>query len=214
MEIATSYSPESPLLPHAAVIGPEADLRSKVTELWQYRELFYSRCGGRGCVTRSRSWESMGGRPALVPMILTIVSRVARISSDGLPYALFSLTGLVPWTYFSNALTDSSGSLAKEVNMLNKIYFPRLIIPLTSVLGRLIDLVISFVLLFLLMAWYRTMPTLWVLLLPLLTTMAIVTASGLGLWLSALASNTGMSIRSAVWCSFSCMRRQSSTPPA
>src|SRR4029450_12023741 len=96
---------------------------------------------------------------------------------------LFSLTGLVPWTYFSNALTDSSGSLAKEVNMLNKIYFPRLIIPLTSVLGRLIDLVISFLLLFVLMAWYRTIPTLSVVVLPLLILMVIMTAAGRGMGL-------------------------------
>jgi lipopolysaccharide transport system permease protein len=126
----------------------------------------------------------------LVPMILfTIVfGRVAQISSDGVPYALFSYTALVPWTYFANAVSDSGGSLVKEVNMLGKIYFPRLILPLTSVLGRLIDLAISFVLLFAMMAWYRTMPTpAAVILLPLLIAMTVATASGLGLWLSALA---------------------------
>jgi lipopolysaccharide transport system permease protein len=125
----------------------------------------------------------------LVPMILftIIFGQVAKISSDGVPYALFSLTGLVPWTYFSNALNDSSGSLLKEVNMLSKIYFPRLIIPLTSVLGRLIDLGISFLLLFVLMAWYRVIPTPGIVLVPLLTLVAIATASGLGMWLSALA---------------------------
>ena len=85
-------------------------------------------------------------------------------------------------------LSDASGSLVKEVNMLGKIYFPRLIIPLTSVLGRLIDLAISFVLLFVLMAWYRTTPTLSVVVLvPLLILMTVATASGLGMWLSALA---------------------------
>jgi homopolymeric O-antigen transport system permease protein len=94
----------------------------------------------------------------------------------------------VPWTYFSNALTDSSGSLVKEVNMLSKIYFPRLIIPLTSVLGKLIDLVISFALLFVLMAWYRTIPSAWiVIVVPFLVLLTMMAASGLGMWLSALA---------------------------
>ena len=192
MEIATTYSPESPLLPHAAVIGPESwTLRSKATELWQYRELFYFLVWRDVKVRYAQSILGIGWAVVqpLVPMVLftVVFGRVARISSDGLPYALFSLAGLVPWTYFSNALTDSSGSLPREVNMLNKIYFPRLIIPLTSVLGRLIDLMISFLLLFLLMAWYRTIPTLWVVLLPLLILMAIMTAAGLGMWLGALA---------------------------
>src|SRR4029078_3557127 len=121
MEIATTYSPESPLLPHAAVIGPESwTLRSKVTELWQYRELFYFLVWRDVKVRYAQSILGIGWAVVqpLVPMILfTIVfGRGATNSSGGLPYALFSLTGLVPWTYFSNALTDSSGSLAKEVN--------------------------------------------------------------------------------------------------
>jgi lipopolysaccharide transport system permease protein len=192
MEMATSYSPEVSPARHAAVIGTESwRLSSKVAELWQYRELFYFFIWRDVKVRYAQSVLGIGWAiiQPLVPMILftVIFGRVARISSDGVPYALFSLAGLVPWTYFSNAVNDSSGSLVKEVNMLSKIYFPRLIIPLTSVLGRLIDLAISFVLLFLLMAWYRTIPSLWVVLIPLLTLMAVMTASGLGMWLSALA---------------------------
>jgi lipopolysaccharide transport system permease protein len=166
-------------------------ITSKVAELWQYRELFYFFVWRDVKVRYAQSILGIGWAiiQPLVPLILfTIVfGRVARISSDGVPYALFVYAALVPWTFFSNALTDSSGSLVKEVNMLSKIYFPRLIIPLTSVLGRLIDLGISFLLLFVLMAWYRTTPTLWVGLLPLLILVTIATASGLGLWLSALA---------------------------
>ena len=192
MDIATPYSPESPLSRPAAVIGPEGwTLRSKVVELWQYRELFYFLVWRDVKVRYAQSILGIGWAVVqpLVPMILftVIFGRVAGISSDGAPYALFSLAGLVPWVYFSNALNDSSGSLVKEVGMLSKIYFPRLIIPLTSVLGRLIDLVISFLLLFVLMAWYRTVPTPGVALIPLLILITIVTASGLGMWLSALA---------------------------
>ena len=110
-----------------------------MAELWQYRELFYFLVWRDVKVRYAQSVLGIGWAiiQPLVPMILftIIFGRVARISSDGIPYALFSLTGLVPWTYFSNALNDSSGSLVKEVNMLSKIYFPRLIIPLTSVLG-------------------------------------------------------------------------------
>ena len=192
MEIATSYSPESPVLPHAAVIGPEGwSLRSKVAELWQYRELFYFLVWRDVKVRYAQSVLGIGWAVVqpLVPMVLftVIFGRVAGISSDGAPYALFSLAGLVPWVYFSNALNDSSGSLVKEVSMLSKIYFPRLIIPLTSVLGRLIDLVISFMVLFVLMAWYRTVPTAGAALIPLLILITIATAAGLGMWLSALA---------------------------
>ena len=109
-------------------------------ELWQYRELFYFLVWRDVKVRYAQSVLGIGWAmiQPLVPMILFTImfGRVARISSDGVPYALFSLAGLVPWTYFSNALNDSSGSLVKEVSMLSKIYFPRLIIPLTSVLGR------------------------------------------------------------------------------
>ena len=178
MEIATSTRRNR----HCRAMPPSSGrragrLRSKLAELWQYRELFYFLVWRDVKVRYAQSVLGIGWAiiQPLVPMILfTIVfGRVARISSDGVPYALFSLTGLVPWTYFSNALNDSSGSLVKEVNMLSKIYFPRLIIPLTSVLGRLIDLVISFLLLFVLMAWYRTVPTPWVVLLPLLILITI-----------------------------------------
>jgi lipopolysaccharide transport system permease protein len=159
--------------------------------IWDYRELFYFLMWRDVKVRYAQSVLGIGWAmiQPLVPMIIfTIVfGRVAQISSDGIPYALFAYTGLLPWTYFSNALNDASGSLVKDVNMLGKIYFPRLIIPLTSVLGRLIDLVISFLLLFALMAWYGATPSFSALLVPALLLIAIVTASGLGMWLSALA---------------------------
>ena len=164
MEIAIVVLARSATAAPAVVIGRGALAvsRPKLAELWQYRELFYFFVWRDVKVRYAQSVLGVGWAviQPLVPMILfTIVfGRVAGISSDGVPYALFSYTALVPWTYFSNALSDSSGSLVKEVNMLSKIYFPRLIIPLTSVLGRLIDLVISFLLLFVLMAWYRTDP--------------------------------------------------------
>jgi lipopolysaccharide transport system permease protein len=178
---------------HTIIIGADRwRVRSKLAELWQYRELFYFLIWRDVKVRYAQSILGIGWAmiQPLVPMIIftVVFGRVAQISSDGIPYALFAYAALVPWTYFSNALTDSSGSLVKEVNMLSKIYFPRLIIPLTSVLGKLIDLVISFVLLFALMAWYRVVPSLWIVpMVPVLVLLTMMAASGLGMWLSALA---------------------------
>jgi lipopolysaccharide transport system permease protein len=192
MQTATPYLPAAPPMRHSIVIGADrGGLASKVFELWHYRELFYFLVWRDVKVRYAQSILGIGWAliQPLVPMILftVIFGRVAQISSDGMPYALFSLTGLVPWIYISNALNDSSGSLVKEVNMLSKIYFPRLIIPLTSVLGRLIDLGISFLALFVLMAWYRTVPPPAIVLLPALILLAVVAVSGVGMWLSALA---------------------------
>jgi lipopolysaccharide transport system permease protein len=192
MAIAPTYSHEARPL-HQVVIGAERwRVSSKLSELWQFRELFYFFMWRDVKVRYAQSVLGIGWAivQPLVPMILftVVFGQVARISSDGIPYALFSYTALVPWTYFSNALSDSGGSLVKEVNMLGKIYFPRLILPLTSVLGRLIDLAISFLLLIAMMVWYRTVPTLSVIvILPLLIVITVATASGLGMWLSALA---------------------------
>jgi lipopolysaccharide transport system permease protein len=189
---APAHALDASLVRRRALIRPEhRGLVSNIAELWEYRELFYFFIWRDVKVRYAQSVLGIGWallQPLFPMLIFTIVfGRVARIASDGIPYALFSYTALVPWIYFSNALNDSSGSLVKEVNMLSKIYFPRLIIPLTAVLGRLIDLLISSLLLFVLMAWYRTLPTLWVVLLPVLILMTIATAAGLGMWLGALA---------------------------
>ncbi len=189
---SSSYAPDAPLPRRSATIAAERwSVTSKVAELWQYRELFYFFVWRDVKVRYAQSILGIGWaliQPLFPMVIFTVVfGRVAKISSDGIPYALFSYAALVPWTYFSNALNDSSSSLAREINMLSKIYFPRLIIPLTSVLGRLIDLLISSVLLVVLMIWYQTAPTVWIVILPVLILMMVATASGLGMWLGALA---------------------------
>jgi lipopolysaccharide transport system permease protein len=193
MEAASTFSAQAAETRRSVVIGADRwRIATKLAELWQYRELCYFLIWRDVKVRYAQSILGIGWAmiQPLVPMIIfTIVfGRVAQIRSDGIPYALFAYTALVPWTYFSNALTDSSGSLVKEVNMLGKIYFPRLIIPLTSVLGKLIDLVISFALLIALMIWYRTIPLAWmVVVVPFLVLLTMMAASGLGMWLSALA---------------------------
>ena len=164
---------------------------SKLAELWRYRELFYFLTWRDVKVRYAQSVLGIGWaviQPLFPMVIFTIVfGKVAKIDSDGLPYALFSYVGLVPWVFFSNALGDATGSLLKEMNILSKIYFPRLIIPLTPVVGRVIDLAVSFVFLVALMVWYGISPTVWVVVLPYLILLAAATACGVGMWLSALA---------------------------
>jgi homopolymeric O-antigen transport system permease protein len=185
-------SQESSWLRRASTTGAfTPSVASTVNDLWQYRELFYFFIWRDLKVRYAQSILGIGWAviQPLVPMLIftLVFGRLARISSDGVPYALFSYTALVPWTYFANALSDASASLAKETHMLSKIYFPRLVIPLTAVLGRLIDLAISFVLLVLLMAWYNVVPSAWTVLLPLLVLVTSVAAAGLGIGMSALA---------------------------
>jgi lipopolysaccharide transport system permease protein len=127
-------------------------------------------------------------RPVFQMVIFTIVfGRMAQVRTDGVPYALFSLTALVPWSYFASALTSSTQSLLTSAALLTKVYFPRLILPLASTLAKLVDFAIAFPLIFLLMLWYRVPPTWNALYLPLLVAMMMLCTAGMGMWLSALA---------------------------
>ena len=116
-----------------------------------------------------------------------VFGRLAKIPSDGVPYPIFAFVALVPWTYFSTAMTSSSNSLVGNTNLLTKVYFPRLIIPMTPVLSGLVDFAISLVILAGMMAWFRITPTWNAVFLPFLMLLMICTASGIGMWLSALA---------------------------
>jgi len=116
-----------------------------------------------------------------------IFGNLAKIPSDGIPYPLFSYTALVPWTYFSAAMTRSTQSLISGKGIYTKVYFPRLIMPFTSVLACLVDFVIALTIVFGLMAWYGMVPTWGIFNLPLLIILMVLTASGIGMWLSALA---------------------------
>lgn len=127
-------------------------------------------------------------RPLLSMVIFTIIfGNLAQVGSDGVPYAIFSYVALVPWLYFSTALSASALSLVNNTDMLTKIYFPRLVFPLTPVVSKLVDFAISFVIVFGLMAWFRIAPTARVIYLPLLVVLMMVTAAGLGLWFAAMS---------------------------
>ena len=160
-------------------------------ELWHYRDLFYFLVWRDVKVRYAQSVLGIGWaviRPVFSMIVFTIVfGNLANVASDGVPYAIFSYAALVPWTYFSSALTGASSSLVGASGMISKVYFPRLIIPLTTVLSNLVDFAIALLILFGLMVWFGMWPTIWALLLPLLVLLMMLTATGLGMWLTALA---------------------------
>lgn len=127
-------------------------------------------------------------RPVLSMIIFSIVFGVlAKMPSDNTPYPIFTYAALIPWSYFSAALTTSAQSLVMNANMITKVYFPRLVIPLTPVLAGLVDFFISFTVLAILMTWYGIAPAAGVVILPGLILLMMLTAAGMGMWLSALA---------------------------
>lgn len=111
---------------------------------------------------------------------------LAGIPSDGVPYPIFSFAALVPWTFFSNAMGQASNSLVGSSNLLRKVYFPRLVIPLSSILAGAVDFVLAFLVLLAMMAYFGIVPSLQIAWLPALLLLAGTTALGVGLWLSAL----------------------------
>lgn len=160
-------------------------------ELFEYRDLFYFLVWRDIKVLYKQTvmgfaWAII--RPVFSMIVFSVVfGRLAQIPSDGIPYPIFSYAALLPWTYFSSALTSSSASLISNANMLSKVYFPRLIIPMTAVLAKLVDLAIAFSILILMMLWFQIVPNWQIVFLPLLLVLMMLTAAGVGMWLSALA---------------------------
>ena len=160
-------------------------------ELGEYSDLFFFLTRRHIKVRYAQSAIGIGWavvQPLFYMLVFTVVfGRLARIQSDGAPYAVFAFTALVPWTYFANAVSEGAASLIVNANMISKIYFPRLILPMSIVVARLADFAIALVLLAGLMAWYHIIPGERIAILPLLILLMVFTAAGLGLWLAALA---------------------------
>ena len=132
------------------------------------------------------SWEII--KPLVQILIFGIIfGKVEKLSTDGIPYVLFLSVGIIPWTYMSQSITQSSQSLIAGQNMLGKIYFPRLIYPLTPVLARLIDFAISILIILAVMIYYRVPPTWNLLFFPLFSVLMMSIAAGTGMWLSSMA---------------------------
>ena len=180
------------LKPESIVIEP-ARGRQVVNwrELREYRDLFYFLIDRDIKVLYKQTVLGFGWailRPVLSMVIFTVIfGGLARVDSDGQPYALFSYAALVPWLYFSTALTASALSLVNNTDMLTKVYFPRLIFPLTPIFSKLVDFVISFVIVFVLMAWFRVPPTARLVYVPLLVGLMMLATAGVGLWLAAMS---------------------------
>jgi lipopolysaccharide transport system permease protein len=159
-------------------------------EIWQARELLYFLVL-RDIKLRYKqtalgiAWSVV--QPFMTMVVFTIFfGRLAKMPSDGLPYPLFSLAALVPWTYFATAAANGSGSLVANQHVVDKVYFPRALIPLTAVLTPAVDLAVSFAMLLVLMVWYHVAPAPAMLLLPLYVLLAVLAAFAVTLWTSAL----------------------------
>jgi lipopolysaccharide transport system permease protein len=159
-------------------------------DLWRYRELFYF-LAWRDILVRYKqtaigiAWALL--RPLLTMVVFTVVfGAIAKLPSNGVPYPILVFAGLLPWQFFSNALSECSNSLIGNANLLSKVYFPRLIIPTSSVIVSFVDFLISGMILLGLMAWYNFVPTWRIMALPVFTLMAFLASMGAGLWLAAL----------------------------
>ena len=159
-------------------------------KLWQYRELLYF-LSWRDIKVRYKqtllgaAWAIM--QPVLTMLLFSVFfGKLAKMPSDGIPYPLFAYTALVPWTLFANALTQSSNSLVQNANLLKKVYFPRLVMPISSVISGVVDFLCALIALAAMMLFYGVLPTSNMIWLPFLLILAFGTALGVGLWLSAI----------------------------
>jgi lipopolysaccharide transport system permease protein len=177
--------------PSVLILRPSRGFLSlKLRDVWEYRELLYFLVW-RDVKVRYKQ-TVLGAAWAILQPVMTMVvfsvffGRLAKMPSDGSPYPIFAFTALLPWQLFANALGESSNSLVSNQNLITKVYFPRLVIPIAGVLAGLVDFAIAFVVLLGLMWYFGIVPTAAVALLPLFVLLAIVTALSVGLWLSAL----------------------------
>ena len=162
-----------------------------LNEVWQARELLYFLVWRDVKVRYKQTVLGIGWsvvQPFLAMVVFTIFfGRLAKMPSDGVPYPLFSLAALVPWTYFAAAALNGSTSLVGNQHLLAKVYFPRVLVPLAAVLMPAVDLAVSFTMLLVLMAWYHVVPTAAILLLPLYLALGVSTAFAVTLWTSGLS---------------------------
>jgi homopolymeric O-antigen transport system permease protein len=162
----------------------------KVRELWDYRELLYFLVW-RDIKVRYKqtvlgaAWAII--QPFFTMLIFTLFfGRLAKVPSDGIPYSIFTFAGLVPWMFFANGLNQSATSLVTSANLLKKVYFPRLTIPIATVLSGVVDFAISFMVLLAMMLYYHLLPTARLIWVPVFLLLVLITSLGVGLWLSAL----------------------------
>jgi lipopolysaccharide transport system permease protein len=159
-------------------------------DLWRYRELFVF-LAWRDLLVRYKqtaigvAWSLI--RPFLTMIVLTVVfGKFGKMPDGGVPYPILVFCGMLPWQFFSTALTESGASLVTNSNLISKVYFPRLVVPASSVITSFVDFLISGVFLVALMAWYRFLPPANIVFLPLFVLLAFAASFGIGLWIAAL----------------------------
>ena len=159
-------------------------------DLWEYRELLYF-LTWRDVKVRYKQ-TVLGAAWAIIQPFFTMVvfsvffGKLAKMPSDDIPYPIFSYAALVPWTFFANGLSQSSSSLVASANLIKKVYFPRLVVPISSVISGAVDFVLAFAVLLGMMLYFGIVPTWNIVWLPLLLLLALVTSLGVGLWLTAM----------------------------
>ncbi len=187
--------PERPLPEGSLVVIEPSNswVPLNLRDIWTYRELLYFLVW-RDVKVRYKqtllgaAWAII--QPLFAMLIFTLFfGRLAGIKSDGIPYPLFAYAGLLPWTFFSNAITNSGNSLVGSSNLITKVYFPRILIPAASVMAGLVDLFFAFLTMIALMLYYRVPPSLGLLALPVLVLLTAVLALAVGMWMSALNVN-------------------------
>jgi len=178
---------ESPVI---VVKASKGWISLNLDELWEYRELLYF-LTWRNIKVRYKQ-TVLGAAWAMIQPLFTMVifsiffGKLAKVPSDGIPYPIFAYAALVPWMFFANGLNQSSDSLVGSADLIKKVYFPRLVVPISSVISGVIEFVLSFVVLVGMMFFYGIFPTANSIWLPFLLLLAFVTSLGVGLWLSAL----------------------------
>jgi len=177
-------------LPTLRISPPSRWTSLEFRELWEYRELLYFLIW-RDVKVRYKQTALGAAWAVIQPFFMMVVfslffGLLAKVPSDGIPYPVFTFCALLPWQLFANALTESSNSLVGNQNLITKVYFPRLVVPISAVLGGLVDFVIAFVILLGMMLYYGIVPGWAIVTLPGFILLAVLTALGVGLWLSAL----------------------------
>jgi lipopolysaccharide transport system permease protein len=177
-------------LPFVRIQASQGWVKLRLRDIWEHRELIFF-LAWRDVTIRYKQ-TVFGATWAIIQPFLQMVAfslifgQLAKIPSDGIPYPIFSFTALLPWNYFATALAKSSNSLVGQQNLISKVYFPRLVLPIASVLPALLDFAIAFLVLLGMMVFYGIAPTPAIALLPVLVALSMMCALGCGLWLSAL----------------------------
>lgn len=172
------------------IIEPGRTEKNYWKDLWRYRELFYF-LSWKDILVRYKqtvigiAWSVI--RPVLTMVVFTIIfGKIAKLPSGNVPYPIMVFTALLPWQFFASALQDSSNSLISNANMISKVYFPRMIVPASSIIVAFVDFLVSSILLVVLMIWYKFVPSYKIIFIPLFLLLALIFSFGVGLLIASL----------------------------